>query len=522
MKSFLTCIIFSVITILLAAKTHTMPLADTVGAPPPPAMPGATPATPPPTMPSTMPSTPPPPAMPGVMPGTPPPALPATIPGAPSASTLGQPVPTAGAAMQAGAQQEINQLNKIIEDIQNAKKALKDQIKQLDDKINEARTEVASMRKKSSEILSKAQESEAQALLNTINTGLGKITATQTQLSGDFSKTFNDTATKIQNLIQQGQDVVKSLIAKGYQYQITQAQMQTLEEKTKTTAAQEAQKKAAAIAAQKKTDGIWGSITQFFAKAISRIKKIFTRAQDIVTSDKQASPKEVVKKKIVEPAPQPTTGVIPTVSSNTKTLITTQLAAADTTIKQIETQQKTIEQKLQSLDQSTTSFIDALKNIQTKPVAARTRQEETTEPKWKRLSMLVFSELLDATAYVLGGIKYVFMSIYHYFFAPTVQRLVSDEKEKIKEEEKSIKKTQTKEAKSAPKPTSPPAPSTPPNQLAPATTPNVTPPPVPASTGMPGATPPPPPSTPTSGMPGAMPSPSAMPEAGGMMGMPMM
>jgi Na+-transporting methylmalonyl-CoA/oxaloacetate decarboxylase gamma subunit len=351
-------------------------------------------------------------------------------------------------------QQEFTQLNQIIDEIKTTKKTLKDQIKQLDDKLNETRADVASMRKNSSEILSKAQEAEAQALLTTINTGLSKISTTQTFVSGDFSRTFEGNITKIQSLIEQGQGVIKTLQAKGYQYQILQAQIQSIEEKTKEIAAKEALAKEK-LAAQPKKEGIWDTITDFFAKAALRIKKFFIGIKNIFApeskdlKDVKKTPESVdVKKKVTEAAVSPSTPT-PTVSSTTQNLITSQLKEADTTIKQLEDQQKSIDQKLASLEQSTTNFIESLKSIH--PVAKSTAQlikeEHSQEPTWKRLILFVTSEILDAVAFMVNGIKFVFKTIYNYFFSEIVNRFVGDVKEKIKEDEAKEKQSQTKRDK---------------------------------------------------------------------------
>lgn len=383
----------------------------------------------PPTLPALPPAPVPPPLLPAPAP-TPAPQVLAPAPAAlPTPAAPGTPAP----APAINVQPEIDQLNQVVEGIKTAKKALKDQIKQLDDKLAEARAEVAGMRKNSTEILAKAQEAEAQTLLNTMTESLKKVSASQAAIAGDFSKTFDDNITKIQNLIKQGQDIVKALQAKGTQQQISQAQQQAVEEITKPAA------KEATVTAQPKTEGFWGSITEFLAKAIRHIKKFFTTAKTIISPET----KEAVKKKIGEPgtgpagpttAPTVATAAVSTatVSTATQNLITTKLNEADATIKQLETQQKSIDQKLLLLDQNTANFTDALKNIQS---TATPQEVSPQEPKWKRLIMFIFSQMLDVVDFVLGGIRTGIKTIYGYFFAPTVNQFVSDVKEKIKEEE---------------------------------------------------------------------------------------
>lgn len=93
------------------------------------------------------------------------------------------PTPPTMQGQPANEPQELTQINQIVDAIQNAKKTLKDQLQQLEDKLNEARNEVFTMRKNSADILAKAQEADAQLLLNNVNAGLSKVTAIQTFIS---------------------------------------------------------------------------------------------------------------------------------------------------------------------------------------------------------------------------------------------------------------------------------------------------------------------------------------------------
>lgn len=474
-----------------AVNSMGMPMS---GTPPsqPAAAPTATVASPTPMGMPTNATTPQPPAAQGM-----PSAMPSGMPTAMPTSTT---TPTATSTEVA--QQEITQLNQIIENIKTAKKELKDQLKQIDDKLSETRTDIAGMRKSSSEILSKAQEADAQALLNTINASLTKVSATQTLVTGDLLRSFDGNIAKIQSLIEQGQALVKTIQAKGYQHQIAQSQLQTLEEKTKATAAAQAAAKEK-LEAQKKQAGVWHSITGFFAKATHRIKNFFIGIKKIFTGEdketkttRSKQPRSLdVKKKTAE---QPAT-IASTVLPATQQLITTQLAAAETSLKQLDEHQKAIEQKLSSLDQNTAGFAETLKLMQ--PTSKPSKADESHEPKWKQVAMFITSEFLDACAFVVSGVKFVLKTIYDYFFAGIINRFVGDVKEKIKEEESKGKKQLPKETKSVETGKTPDPQQTPQPQ-APATSQPGMVPPAPTVPGMPE------PAAPTmpSGMPTAAPA----------------
>ncbi len=418
MKSFISVISLVLVSYSLGTNhLYTMPTADQ----PPVAQPMAiAPNTIPPAMP--VPAT-----MPTAIPQAPPPQVPAAMPLA----------PTAGIPTQTNNQpQELTQIDPILEEIQNTKKAIKDQIKQLDDKLAEARNEVATMRKNSSDILAKAQETEAQALLNTINASTAKITATQSFIDGDFSRTFDGNIAKIQAAIQKGQSLIKSLQEKGYQQQIAQAQIKAMEDNAKPAA--EAEAAAKSIAKKQQTQGFtWDSVTKFFAKVVRRIKRVFEAEPELAKGTqpkKNEAPIDVAeKKKIVEPIIATTPpSITPTISPITQGLITSQLNSAETTMKKLDEQQRAIGEKLLSLEKSTTTLVDTLKGVQ----PAEKLTEKAKEPQWKRIAMLITSEILDGIAFIVSGIKYIVTSIYDYFFSGMVNRVVSDVKEKIKEDDK--------------------------------------------------------------------------------------
>jgi hypothetical protein len=318
-------------------------------------------------------------------------------------------------------------INQIITQIVSTKKLLKGQINELDNKLSEVRASIAIIRKNSTDILSKTQEADAQALLNISNAELSKITTNQKFINDVFLPAFDGNITKIKALLTEGQAAFNTRQENEQASIVSQAQAPIISAPIQQDMIQEAIKQSPQLS-EKRSVEKGNTVSSFVGAVIQKIADFFIGLKNIIMPDKkQVSVQD--KKKMVN--------IENNQKTSTKNMVVLQLKEADEAIKQLDEQQKTIDKKLLSLEQNTTTFINALQAIPQRTCISTISQELSREaisqdPKWKQLAMFIVSGLLDATASIVKGIKYVFNTIYDLFFSRIISRFVTSVQEKIK------------------------------------------------------------------------------------------
>lgn len=149
-------------------------------------------------------------------------ALPQTAPVAPSIPPL---LPSSPNTPNSNTTEpEFDQLAIALAQLQNARTAIAEAMKQLDDKMQEARSDTAQARKISLSILSKSSEAEAKTALDEVNNLLQKMQGYQGDIQNNITKTIDQNYTQMQTQFATIQEKIRNLQARGITLQIAQAQ----------------------------------------------------------------------------------------------------------------------------------------------------------------------------------------------------------------------------------------------------------------------------------------------------------
>lgn len=167
-------------------------------------------------------------------------------------------------------------INQIIEDIRAGKRTLNGQADQLDEQLNQARALAAAIHKNSFSILSKGAEADAQATLESIKKDLSNLVELETAITGTFGQASDKTIIHVQDLIQQGQELIKKMQEQSASVVLKEASTTTSAQKIVQPVAQEqpVQRDEAKGFAHKIMDGI-ASLYHDFTAACASVYQYF-------------------------------------------------------------------------------------------------------------------------------------------------------------------------------------------------------------------------------------------------------
>ena len=152
-----------------------------------------------------------------------------------SCNLLAQPyVPTPPATTMAPAQthapiavsandKDFEEVNKNLTETVAIKKVLKDLVKDINDKLLDARKKVLSVQKLSFDVLQKTQ-AEAEPLIAQASADLQSLQALQSTVQADLVPKFENNVKQIEELIKKIQDKMNELQSKGLKFQMSQTQ----------------------------------------------------------------------------------------------------------------------------------------------------------------------------------------------------------------------------------------------------------------------------------------------------------
>lgn len=156
-----------------------------------------------------------------------PPATPAvqtTVTPAPAPTLIPAVQPTADKSVQANPV-EFDQIATALAQLQNARNAIADTMKELDDKMQNARSDTAQAKKLSLSILSKTNEAEANAAFDQVNALLQKLQGYQTDVQNQTSKTIDQNYNQMQTQFAVIQEKIRNLQSRGVTLQVEQAEI---------------------------------------------------------------------------------------------------------------------------------------------------------------------------------------------------------------------------------------------------------------------------------------------------------
>ncbi len=339
---------------------------------------------------------------------------------------------------------ELEQITESMNEINTHKDELKKLLRELDEKLHDARNKAAEAKKASFGLLQKETEKEAQDELTKVKGLLKTIEDLQKNVQGDFSKKFNDKKSAIKVQISVIEGLLKNLEAKGahLQEQVTQAQ-----------AKQEAKKPQAMVPAVKTmTSKVINTMSDATAWSIKKLRQAKDWLMKPPANGKKkkvnvATPAPAVSKAPAAPPVPPIAGVTPAPTPTPGVTATSTLAT------EMKNQLSQLNNALQILDQEHIKFIESygaakqgIKGIKQKIakftfVTKHLKQEEGksifAQFSWKQIIVHIFSKAIDLTVIIVKTTKNILVGTYQKFISPLVKKFTMQVKEKLKKDESS-------------------------------------------------------------------------------------
>lgn len=235
-------------------------------------------------------------------------STPVSAPATAPVSTAGQvakgqstPESPAAATSASSNEKEFDELYQKLNQVAAIKKELKRQLGEIEEKLDAARKMAIESKEASFKIVQQSKTPEAEALVAQVEKNLQSLTETQKKLNDVDLPKFEDSAKKIQEIMQAVQNKMTELESKGLKLQISQAQ---LELQKKNTLAQEtvSEKGTAPQTTAEKTQAektipqkLYQMTINGLAIGISKTRRAWQNFRDWVYSKPEESSTEVKK-----------------------------------------------------------------------------------------------------------------------------------------------------------------------------------------------------------------------------------
>lgn len=383
------------------------------------------------------------------------PAAPATSPAvpvvvAPAPATVPAPAaPVAAPAPVAATPASISSNDKDFEEVSKnltetvaIKKVLKDIVKDINDKLLEARKMVLGAQRLSFQVLQKTQ-AEAEPLVAQASSDLQKLQALQNTVQADLVPKFEGNAKKVEELVKNIQDKMNVLQTKGLKFQISQSQAQgqsQAQSNQPATTTPQASAGVTSVPGAPQTQSTtfyhrawdWttekvATTTNFVTKTWKQFKSwAFKSESDDVKKNFKSG--DAAKQELKYQAPETGDKVAASFDS-----VKNYLGLFENAAKEIESQFNQVYQKYLILRLKISSLETTLMGNTEFHSYAESR--EAVDPWWKRYVVENVSNVLDVCVVFYAATKKIVVGIYNYVFAGFVNRFVSDVQVKMKEEE---------------------------------------------------------------------------------------
>jgi hypothetical protein len=329
---------------------------------------------------------------------TPQPAKPTAPPAIVTAAPVASPAPQNNAA-------HFKELEGSLRQIEQTKQSLTTLLKELDDKLLDARKKAAEAKTLNTNLLSKQQESEAKADYEKIRDANKSVQTTQEFVQADFSKNFNDKIAEFRVQTTKAEGILKTINAQKTQPTKTLAITSPL-----PVAAPAPQAPATAPA----PSGFFNAITSGIASVVSGVTNFF--------SDHDAPKKKT--EPVVENTP------IPANPTQRASEATTMVKQMDQHLQALDATRNTIQQYITTISQNS-EYIETLakQGGETSQLLSASKKAtiKVVEPGWKNVSMKIVSKILDGIGFVVAGIY----KLYDVTIGSFSRNLIKDVKAKI-------------------------------------------------------------------------------------------
>ena len=340
----------------------------------------------------------------------------------------GQNKPEAPAAVTTASsnEKEFDELYQKLNQVAAIKKELKRQLGEIEEKLDAARKMAIESKEASFKIVQQSKTAEAEALVAQVEKNLQSLTETQKKLNDIDLPKFEDSAKKIQEIMQVIQSKMTELESKGLKLQISQAQ---LELQKKNSLAQETVSEkgtapqATAVKAQTEKT-ISQKLYQFtidsLASGISKTKRAWQNFRDWVYSKPEESSE---------------------VKKNSKPIVLDSESAIKNLIEELDGILKQFDEIQIAMLQKYTNIKSKAKNLEIRlksndDIRKYFERLDEQNPAWKDAAIKAFSSAIDGVYTIGKATKKTAHIVYDKF----LKGFVSDVKSKVHEQEKQPEK----------------------------------------------------------------------------------
>ncbi len=351
-------------------------------------------------------------------------ASPVTSTVAGSASTAQGKTEAAVGAKASNDEKEFDELYQKLNQVAEIKKELKKQLGELEDKLDSARKMAIESKETSFKIFQQSQTPEAEALVAQVEKNLQSLTEVQKKLNDVDLPKFEDSAKKIQEIMQVVQSKMTELESKGLKFQISQAQLELQKQSSlaaKDVAAEKGIGSQVPVAKPQVEKTLSRKIYEFttsqIASGISTTKKAWQRFKKWVYSRPEESPADVKKNsKIIDL----------TSDSAIKNLI----SEFDGILKKLDDIQILVLQKYTNIKSKAKNLEIMLKSND--EIRKYFDSLDEQRPAWKESAVNAFSSAIDGVYTIGKATKKTANIVYNKY----LKGFVRDVKGKINEQEK--------------------------------------------------------------------------------------
>jgi len=366
------------------------------------------------------------------------PTLPVSAPVAASVPAVqSKPEASVAGVKASNDEKEFDELYQKLNQVAGIKKELKQQLGEIEEKLDSARKMAIESKETSFKIFQQSQTPEAEALVAQVEKNLQSLTEVQKKLNDVDLPKFEDSAKKIQEIMQVIQSKMTELEAKGLKFQISQAQLELQKQSSlaaKGVITENVGASQAPVAKPQTEKTLSRKIYEFttsqIASGISTTKRAWQSFKKWVYSRPEESPTDV--KKNSKPFDLTSEAAI-------KNLIT----EFDGILKKLDDIQILILQKYTNIKSKAKNLEIMLKSND--DIRRYFERLDDQSPAWKESAVNAFSSAIDGV-YTMGKATKKTARI---FYDKFLKGFVGDVKGKIHEQEKQPNKpieTQPKES----------------------------------------------------------------------------
>gem|GEM_PF-3886710 len=359
----------------------------------------------------------------------------------------------------AASSSDIEKLNANLNEVSKIKAALKDSLKELNDKVQQAYSDMASAKKLSFETLNKASQAEAKANFDKINEILQKLKTLQQDISQQQVQKFDESAKKIQTLMDDSNTLIKAIKDKRSMSSTTSNTPATTGNIAPVVSASTSKAAEVPVAKQPTKEPsmihvVFERMGDFFEGVAILAGKGFDMMKKWIYPDSKApAVNEELKKKVDSTVktsqPEPLGGAqamaskpaAPVTQESPSTQPNTQIDEMVGILKKMDEKVSELSNKTKQVDQRAADVFSGIKNDPNLSAKLNLKLLEDTsitpagEPAWKTYSKIVFGYFLDVLGVLASYTKIIITKSYSFIMDKVISPFMKDVKEKAKTEQ---------------------------------------------------------------------------------------